>query len=160
MLFRPFAVGGGGLFAKHQIFFEIVHKRFSADSIGFTVLFVLFTYHRSSFHPSLFIAAPFTAVYQRELDTGILTEDTLTKKIDDDIDKTRDGRAYNHVKRHIIENRLGREKTESINFTLLECLIIDSFEKIDEFKMHETKKLKKLCEKRRKKKIDNEGDRY
>ena len=80
-------MGGGGLFAKHQIFFEIVHKRFSADSIGFTVLFVLFTYHRSSFHPSLFIAAPFTAEYQRELDTGILTEDTLTKKIDDDIDK-------------------------------------------------------------------------
>ena len=74
-------MGGGGLFAKHQIFFEIVHKRFNADSIGFTVLFVLFTYHRSSFHPSLFIAAPFTAEYQRELDTGILTEDTLTKKL-------------------------------------------------------------------------------
>ena len=27
----------------------------------------------------------------------------MTKKIDDNIDKTRDGRAYNHVKRHIIE---------------------------------------------------------
>ena len=38
MLFRPFAMGGGGIFAMHQIFFEIVLKRFSADSIGFTVM--------------------------------------------------------------------------------------------------------------------------
>ena len=49
---------------------------------------------------------------------------------------------------------------ELIIFTLLECLIIDSFEKVNELRMHETKKLKKLCEKRRKKKIDNGGDRY
>ena len=90
----------------------------------------------------------------------MLTEGILTNKIDDNIDKTRDGRAYNHVKRHIIENRVRREKTESIIFTLRECLIIDSFEKMDEFKVHETKKLKKLCEKRWKKKIDNWENRY
>ena len=51
----------------------------------------------------LSLARETLAEYQRELDTGMLTEDILTKKIDDDIDKTRDGRAYNHVKRHIIE---------------------------------------------------------
>ena len=51
----------------------------------------------------LSLARETLAEYQRELDTGILTEDILTRKIDDDIDKTRDGRAYNHVKRYILE---------------------------------------------------------
>ena len=47
----------------------------------------------------LSLARETLAEYQRELDTGMLTEDILTKKIDDNIDKTRDGRAYNETGR-------------------------------------------------------------